>query len=147
MKERAFNLIMAAIVLGLVAAFVVPMLNHYFDVNNRELVAQRPFSAEQWRTASSSDRGAMIVDLLGLKDVRLYTELFKFHFTPDSVLYGMSRDEILELLGPPDSAWEMSGTYLAYKLGMLGYRGDIISEFALRIQFDLDGNIRLICIS
>ena len=89
-----------------------------------------PFTAEAWQDADPEVRGHMTDDLLDR-----------------NVLDGMSRDEVIELLGEPDFEFgnsEDRPQSLAYDVGYLGMNPNAMFVFRsiLHISFEDDGIIK-----
>ena len=96
---------------------------------------QRPFDQELWKSGSPDFRASMVRDLLGYPSDASLPELRNVKLTKDSILFQKSRDEIVELLGPPDDEGKLT-KYMIYKLGYMRGKGFLVPSCDLIIDYD-----------
>ena len=96
---------------------------------------QRPFDQELWKSGSPDFRASMVRDLLGYPSDTSLPELRNVKLTKDSILFQKSRDEIVELLGPPDGEGKLT-KFMTYKLGYMRGKGFLVPSYALMFRFD-----------
>jgi len=77
----------------------------------------------------------MVRDLLGYPSDASLPELRNVKLTKDSILFQKSRDEIVELLGPPDDEGKLT-KYMIYKLGYMRGKGFLVPSCDLIIDYD-----------
>ncbi|REK42292.1 MAG: hypothetical protein DWQ46_13895 [Planctomycetota bacterium] len=81
----------------------------------------------------------MVRDLLGLPgDTPLRFMSTSVKLRSESPLFGLAREEIVRLLGPPDGGKD-SPTYMSYRLGFMGEEGYLEEEWHLLFDFNKDG--------
>ena len=91
----------------------------------------KPFTPEAWATASAEARGYMVKDLLAKHP-----------------LEGMTRQEVVVLLGPPDHrpTDEVTGRLrsIGYDVGYLGFnpKAPMVLPYRLVIKLDEDDKVR-----
>jgi hypothetical protein len=90
-----------------------------FHVIDHVLYSARPFEAGLWKRASQKQRTTMIGDL-----------------QKSGVLLGMTRPQVIELLGTPDGC---SGLYISYRF----IRGDLSGDI---VDFGFNNWAELLCI-
>jgi len=95
---------------------------------------QRPFDQELWKSGSPDFRASMVRDLLGYPSDASLPELRNVKLTKDSILFQKSRDEIVELLGPPDSEDELT-KFMTYELGYMRGKGYLVGSCHLIIDY------------
>lgn len=96
---------------------------------------QRPFDQELWKSGSPDFRASMVRDLLGYPSDASLPELRNVKLTKDSILFQKSRDEIVELLGPPDDEGKLT-KYMIYELGYMRGKGFLVPSCDLIIDYD-----------
>jgi hypothetical protein len=101
-----------------------------------------PFDRSRWTMTTPQERGLMAFDLFPPGKMTAGVDIL----TPASPLYGMTRHQVVQFLGPPDGATD---NFVMYDLGYIDRNPNVwlVEPYALVLQFDDQGNLVFATIS